>query len=69
MEPYNSVDVTEIIQEHNGTFIVYRMPDDGEDSDDYEWIAEFETREEADYFLKNGDQESPDELGPVGFVD
>jgi hypothetical protein len=69
MEPYNSIDVTEIVQEHNGTFLVLRMPDDAEDTDDYELIAEFKTREDAEDFVRNGDDESSDEPGPIGSVD
>lgn len=68
MSPYDSTDLTEIVEECNGTFLVYRSADSAEHSADYELIAEFDTRERAEEFLKNGaDPEPPD--GSFGFVD
>lgn len=58
MEPYESVDLTEIVEECEGTFLVYRSPDSSEDDPDYELIAECETRELAEQFLR--DNEAPD---------
>ena len=69
MEPGNSIDVTEIIEECNGKFLVYRSPDLAEDVSDYELIAEFSTHEKAEAFLKDGDEEPPFHPGPIGFVD
>ena len=69
MEPFESIDLTETIEEFNGKFLVYRSPDSAEDSADYELIAECGTREAAEEFLKsdNGDSRRPD--GPIGFGD
>ncbi len=65
MEPYESEDLTEIIEECEGTFLVYRSPDSAEDNADYELIAECATRDEAEQLLLG--RGYPD--GPVGFVD
>jgi len=35
--------------------LVYKSPDSAEDSPDYELVAEFTTREDAEDFLKSGD--------------
>jgi hypothetical protein len=69
MSPYDSIDVTEIIQEYKGKFLVYISPDSAEDSADYELVAECDTREGAEEFLKSGEGYSHREDGPVGFVD
>jgi hypothetical protein len=69
IEPYDSVDLTEIVEEENGKFRVYRSPDSAEGSADYELIAECDTKEEADEFLRNIDEEPEDGDGQVGFVD
>ena len=64
--PYHSIDLTEIIEATDSTFIVLSSPDSAEDSPDYDAVGEFATREEAEAFLKRGDDDSP---GPVGFVE
>lgn len=69
MESYDSADLTEIIEESDGKFLVYRSPDAAEDSADYEFIAEFDTRETAEQFLKDGKEEPDQRDGPAGFVD
>ena len=71
MEPYDSVDITEIIKEVKGKFLVYRSPDSAESSPNYELIAEFDVREAAEQFLAADDEEGEHEQrdGPVGFVD
>jgi DNA-directed RNA polymerase subunit RPC12/RpoP len=69
MTPHHSIDLTEIVQDHNGKFLVYKSLDSAEHSPDYDLIAEFATAEQAEHFLTNGDDESCGQLGPVGFVD
>jgi hypothetical protein len=69
MEPFDSIDLTETIEEFNGKFLVYRSPDSAEDSADYELIAECGTREAAEEFLKNDNEESERRDGPIGFAD
>lgn len=54
MSPYNSIDLTEIVEECDGKYLVYVSPDSAEDSADYDLIAEFATQNEANEFLKNG---------------
>jgi hypothetical protein len=68
MSPYHIIDLTEIVQEHRGKFLVYKSRDSAEHSPDYDMIAEFATAEEANDFLKNGDEESSGEHGPIGFI-
>lgn len=55
MVPYDSVDLTEVIEEHQGKFLVYRSPDSAEHSADYELIAECSTQKAAEEFLQSGD--------------
>lgn len=69
MSPYHIIDLTEIVQEHSGRFLVYKSRDSAEHAPDYDMIAEFATLEEAEDFLRNGDEESPGEPGPIVFVD
>jgi hypothetical protein len=69
MSPYHIIDLTEIVQEHSGRFLVYKSRDSAEHSPDYEMIAEFATPKEAEDFLRNGDEEAPSKPGPIGFVD
>jgi hypothetical protein len=44
-------------------------PDSAEDSADYELIGECGTREAAEKFLKNDNEESERRDGPIGFAD
>ena len=69
MVPHESIDLTDIIEEDNGTFLVYRSPDAAEDSPEYELIAEFDTREAAQEFLDSGGEEPEPKDRPVGFVE
>jgi hypothetical protein len=69
MAPYHIVDLTEIVQEHRGKFLVCISRDSAEHSPDYDMIAEFATPEEAEDFLKYRDEESLGEHDPIGSVD
>ena len=69
MAPYASVDLTEIIEESNGKFLIYRSPASAEDSASYELIAACDSREAAAKFLMSDGLESERTDGPVGFVD
>jgi len=51
MTPYDSVDLTEFVEESEGQFLVFRSPDTAEDSPDYELIAECPTLEAAEEVL------------------
>lgn len=62
MSPFDSIDLTEIVEEQDGKFLVYISPDSAESSADYELIAEFSDQAAAEEFLKHG------EAG-IGFVD
>lgn len=54
MSPYESDDLTEIICECRGRFVVLRSPDTAEHYPDYEEVACFPTRKEAEAFLETG---------------
>jgi len=66
MTPYHSIDLTEIVEEDDGVFFVLISPDSAEDSPDYDTVADFATRGEAEAFLEHGDEDASD---PVGFVE
>ncbi len=68
MEPSHSIDVTDIVEEYEDRFLVYRSPDSAEEWPDYDLIAEFKTRAEAEDFLTNSDEDLPGAPGPIGFV-
>ncbi len=70
MVPVDSVDLTHVIEEWNGKFLIYTSPDSAEDSPDYELIAESATREAAEEFIEHYVADDP-ECGSdrVGFVD
>ena len=53
MSPYNSGDLTEIVRERMGSFIVLRSRDSAEHAADYEEIAAFSTVEQAEAFLES----------------
>jgi len=63
MEPVYSIDLTEVIEEYQGKFLVFISPDCAEDSADYELVAECDTRDAAEKIINEADD------GPVGFVD
>ncbi len=63
MGPVDSIDLTEVIEEYEGKFLVFISPEFAEDSADYELIAECDTRKDAEKII------SEFEDGPVGFVD
>jgi hypothetical protein len=69
MAPYDSVDLTEIIEESNGKFLIYRSPASAEDSASYELIAACDSREAAAKFLMSDGLETERTDGPVSFVD
>jgi hypothetical protein len=53
MSPYNSDDLTEIVEERAGSFIVRRSRGSAGHAADYEDIAPFSTVEEAEAFLQS----------------
>ena len=63
MVPVDSIDLSEIIEEYQGKFLVFISPDSAEDAADYELLAKCDTRKAAEKIIN----ESGD--GPVGFVD
>jgi hypothetical protein len=69
MAPYDSVDLTEIIEESNGKFLVYRSPDSAEVSASYELIAACDSRGAAEEFSMSDGLDSERTDGPIGFVD
>ncbi len=52
MEPYDSTDLTEVMQEDERGFLVMKSLDSAESSPDYRILFDFPTREEAEKFLK-----------------
>lgn len=66
MSPSDSIDKTLYINETDSEFQVYKMPHDATSDADYELIAEFDTREEAeDCMAFEAVEFDPD--GPIGF--
>ncbi|MGN1290009.1 MAG: hypothetical protein ACI4XG_26015 [Bradyrhizobium sp.] len=51
MAPTRSEDLTEFIEEENGEFIVIRSPGSAEHDPDYQEVARFPTRAQAEEFL------------------
>jgi len=54
MSPYDSQDLTEVIEPSEGEYIVLRSPDTAEDKPDYREMARFGTAEQAARFLEAG---------------
>jgi hypothetical protein len=54
MSPYDSDDLTEVIEEIEGVFVVQRSPDTAEHSPAYTEIGRFESRERAQRFVEAG---------------
>jgi hypothetical protein len=52
MTPYDSENLSAIVEESEGHFIVYRSPATAEDDPNYEPIAKFPTLERAETYLK-----------------
>lgn len=53
MSPYDSDDLTEIVEEDNAQFVVLRSPDTAGHSPSYEELGRFPTRAQAEDFLAN----------------
>jgi hypothetical protein len=53
MTPFNSQDLTELIVEENGKFVVLHSSDEAEDDPDYEELGRFSSRDEAKEFLRS----------------
>jgi LmbE family N-acetylglucosaminyl deacetylase len=51
MSPYDSDDLTEVITEKNGEFVVLWSPETAEHHADYRELGRFATRTEAEAFL------------------
>ena len=51
MSPYESDDLTEIIEARGAEFVVLRSPDTAEHLPDYSEIAKFSTNEQAEAYL------------------
>jgi hypothetical protein len=51
MTPYDSDDLTEVISEEGGKFVVLRSPDTAEHYADYCELGRFASRPEAEAFL------------------
>lgn len=52
MSPYDRDDLTEIIEEREDEYVVYRSPSTAEHYPNYERIAIFPTLEQAEIYLK-----------------
>jgi len=51
MTPYNSEDLTELIEQEGDQFVVLRSPETAEHDPDYRELGRFSTREKALEFL------------------
>jgi hypothetical protein len=51
MTPYESVDLTTIIEPYGGEFVVLRSPETADDDADYRELGRFLTRPQAESFL------------------
>ena len=58
MSPFDSGDLTEIVEAQQDVFIVLQSPDTAEHDPDYREVARFPTRAEADAFLSEGISDS-----------
>jgi hypothetical protein len=54
MSPHDSDELTEVIDEDQGEFVVLWSPDSAEHQPDYRELGRFPTREEAERFLASG---------------
>lgn len=52
MSPYDSDDLTEIIEERDGEYYIYRSPSTAEHYPNYETLGKFPTRSQAEAYLK-----------------
>lgn len=52
MSPYDSEDLTEIIEPRDGAFVVLRSPETAEHEPDYRELATFPTQEQAQSYLR-----------------
>ncbi|WP_245502055.1 hypothetical protein [Bradyrhizobium guangzhouense] len=53
MTPFNSEDLTELIVEEGGRFVVLRSSEEAEDDPSYEELGCFTTRDTAKEFLRS----------------
>jgi hypothetical protein len=53
-EPYDSIDLTEVIEHRGNAFLILRSPVSAEDKPDYLVVVELPTFEEAESFLNRG---------------
>ena len=51
MSPYESDDLTEVVEEDGGEFVALRSPETAGHGPDYEEIGRFATRAQAEHFL------------------
>jgi hypothetical protein len=54
MEPYHSIDLTELVRQVADTFVVLRSPSTATDTPSYRVVMEFPTQQEAEAFAKYG---------------
>lgn len=70
MEPVDSIDLSHVVEEWKGKFLIYTSTDSAEDAPDYKLIAELATREAAEEFIEHYVADDPEcESDRVGFVD
>ena len=54
MEPYDCIDLTQVIGHRGDAFLVLRSPTSAEDKPDYRVVVDLPTREEAEAFANKG---------------
>jgi hypothetical protein len=54
MEPYDSIDLTEVIEHRVDAFLVLRSPVSAKDRPGYRVVVDLPTHQEAEAFLQRG---------------
>jgi hypothetical protein len=57
MSPFNSEDLTELIERDGNTFVALRSPNSAEHEPDYREVGRFPTRAKAEEFLASVEAE------------
>jgi hypothetical protein len=52
IEPYDSIDLTDVIEHRGDAFLILRSPDSAEDKPGYRIVVDLPTREEAEAFVR-----------------
>lgn len=53
MSPFESDDLTDLVEQDGNEFVALRSPEDAEDNPDYEELGRFSSRDNAKEFLRS----------------